>query len=356
MQLKILPEAITCIRKFQVPDELPFGHVRCPVTVESDYQRGEWGAPRMAPYRPFQIDPCAKILHYAQGIFEGMKGYRVAGEGPYLFRPGQNQERFNMSAERMAMPTLPAELFHSCVEAILSHCAHIVPTEPGDSLYIRPFMFAGDVDLGIRPSQDFKFMVVASPSQSYFTGGALKILIEREAVRACPGGVGNAKTGGNYAASLQSMVAARKLGLDQVLWLDAVKKKYVEEMSGMNFFVVYGEELVTPKLSSTILNGITRDSLIQLAEHKGWKVCQKDLEIGELVDDIRNQRCTEAFACGTAVVITPIAELREASGESYVLKHASGPVTLELRRHLTGIQEGSLEDPFGWRKLVEAQT
>ena len=194
---------------------------------------------------------------------------------------------------------------------MLAHCAHIVPAGEGDSLYIRPFMFAGDVDLGIRPSQDFKFMVVASPSQSYFTGGALKILIEREAVRACPGGVGSAKTGGNYAASLQSMVAARKLGLDQVLWLDAVNKKYVEEMSGMNFFVVYGEEVVTPKLSNTILNGITRDSLIQLAEHKGWKMRQEDLSIDELVDDIRGERCTEAFACGTAVVITPIAELRE---------------------------------------------
>ncbi len=336
-----------------MPSELPFGQVRCPVMAECHYGQGEWGELQMVPYRSFQIDPCSKILHYAQGVFEGMKGYRVEGRGPYLFRPECNQKRFNASAERMAMPALPEEIFHSAVEGLLAHCADLVPSGPGDSLYIRPFMFASDVDLGIRPSQSFKFVVVASPSQSYFTGGALKILIERKAVRACPGGVGSAKTGGNYAASLQSMVDAHRLGLDQVLWLDAVEKKSIEEMSGMNFFAIYGEEVVTPKLSHTILDGITRNSLIQLAQHQGRKVRQEDLGIGQLLDDIKNEHCTEAFACGTAVVITPVGELRERDGEIYPLKYASGPVSNALREHLTGIQEGRLEDPFSWRKRVQ---
>ncbi len=353
MQLNVTPEAIKAIKDFQLPQDLAFGKVICPVMVECNYTNGQWEEPKMLPYQPLSLDPTSKVLHYAQEIFEGMKGYRVQGRGPYLFRPNENQKRFRTSAQRMAMVGLPEEIFKVSVESIVSYCADMIPSHSGDSLYIRPFMFATDCHLGIKPSETFKFMVLASPSAAYFSGGSVKVLIERGAVRACPGGVGAAKTGGNYAASLSSMVNAQKLGFDQVLWLDAVEKKYIEEMSGMNFFAVYGEEIITPKLTETILDGITRKSILELAHHIGIKAHEESLKIDDLVQDIKAGKCTEAFACGTAVILTPINGLGEANGKNYPLKHASGPVANKLRQHLLGIQEGKLEDPFGWRQLVE---
>ena len=349
----VSPEALTQLKQFELPSDLSFGTVMTPVMIECDYANGTWGTPQLVPYHQITLDPTCKVLHYAQEIFEGMKAYNLNNEGPFLFRPEENYKRFNFSARRMAMPEIPKSHFMDSVREIVSHSAHLIPTGSGDSLYVRPFMFATDNSLGIKPSETFKFLIVASPSQAYFKTGSVKVLVERDAVRACPGGVGNAKTGGNYAASLLSMIEANKLGYDQVLWLDAVTKDKIEEMSGMNFFAVYDDEIVTPPLTPTILNGITRKSIITIADHLGIKVVEKEILIDELLQDIKNKKCKESFACGTAVVITPISSIGNKDGERFTLAQEAGPTTLKLREHLMGIQEGPLDDPFSWRQKVE---
>lgn len=346
----ITDEAIELLKSFELPEDLAFGKVMVPVMIEADYDNGTWGEFKMVPFRKLELDPTCKVLHYAQEIFEGLKGYYTEERGPYLFRPTENVKRFNDSAKRMAMPTLDEKKVLDAIEAMASYSAHLTPTRSGDSLYIRPFMIATENSLGIKPSEKFKFMIVASPSQAYFSSGSVKVLVERDAVRACPGGVGHAKTGGNYAASLLSMIAAKEKGYDQVLWLDAVTKTNIEEMSGMNFFAVYGDKVIkTPKLTQTILDGITRKSIIQLASHLGFEVKEETLSIDQLLNDIKSGACTEAFACGTAVIITPINTLGLASGETYELAHEQGPTTMKLREHLLNLQEGVNDDPFNWR-------
>lgn len=347
--IEISDESFKAIEEFNLPEDLAFGKIMAPVMIEADYANGQWGDFKMVPYRQITLDPTCKVLHYAQEIFEGMKAYHTNGAGPFLFRPDENFNRFNLSAKRMAMPELPEAGFLDGVEAITKHCSHLIPQKSGDSFYIRPFMFATDSNLGIKPSETFKFMILASPSQAYFSSGSVKVLIERGAVRACPGGVGHAKTGGNYAASLLSMIEAKKAGFDQVLWLDAVTKTKIEEMSGMNFFAVYGEKIKTPKLTETILDGITRKSIIKLAKHLGYELEEVAMDIDELVEDIKSGQCTECFACGTAVIITPINSLGSSEGEIYKLPHEQGPVSQRLRTELLNIQEGTGDDPFGWR-------
>mgnify|MGYP006087563935 CR=1 FL=1 len=348
--INIEDSAIDAIKDFELPAKLPFGKFMSPIMAIANYQDGKWGELSLTKYRTLELDPTSKVLHYSQEIFEGMKAYHFDGKGPYLFRPQENLERFNFSARRMAMPEIPSEYFREALAAITSFSSSFIPQENEASLYLRPFMIGTEKGLGIKPSETFSFIVVASPSQAYFTSRSVKVQVEREAVRACPGGVGNAKTGGNYAASLQSMIKAKANGYDQVLWLDAVSKKNIEEMSGMNFFAVYGNELVTPKLTETILNGITRKSIITLAKHLGMKVREETMNINDLIKDIKSNKCTEVFACGTAVVITPISLLGEADQTHYTLSHEIGPVTTKLRNSLLGIQQGQEDDPFGWRE------
>ncbi len=347
--IRISDDASQAIKDFTLPEDLAFGKVMAPVMIEADYANGKWGDFNLVPYRKLTLDPTCKTLHYAQEIFEGLKAYHTNGDGPFLFRPEENFHRFNLSAQRMAMPDLPRDGFMDGVEAITKYCSHLIPQSSGDSFYIRPFMFATDNNLGIKPSETFKFMILASPSQAYFSSGSVKVLVERNAVRACPGGVGHAKTGGNYAASLLSMIEAKKAGFDQVLWLDAVTKTNIEEMSGMNFFAVYGDKIRTPNLSETILNGITRKSIIKLANHLGYEVEEQEMSIDQLIADIKEGKCTECFACGTAVIITPIRSLGNSANDIIELAHAEGPVSMKLRQELLNIQEGTGEDPFGWR-------
>lgn len=353
--VRLDPQAIEAIKTFKLPEDLSFGKVMAPVMIEATYADGKWSEFEMVPYHTIELDPTCKVLHYAQEIFEGLKGYHTHGQGPFLFRPDQNYERFNASAKRMAMPDVPREGFLDGCEAITSYCSQLIPISSGDSLYVRPFMFATDNSLGIKPSETFKFFIVASPSQAYFKSGSVKVLVETEAVRACPGGVGNAKTGGNYAASLLSMINAKEDGYDQVLWLDAVHKKNIEEMSGMNFFAVYGDTIKTPELTATILDGITRKSIIKLARHHGYKVEEVTMNIDELLSDIENGLCTECFACGTAVIITPISMLGKRDGKQYPLQHEQGPLSMKLRQNLLDIQEGTGDDPFGWRITLSPQ-
>lgn len=351
--IKIDPQAVEAIKNFTLPENLTFGKVLCPVMIECDYENGSWGEAKMVPYRKIELDPTCKVLHYAQEIFEGLKAYRVNGEGPFLFRADKNAERFDLSAKRMAMPPLPENLFMESVSTLVSYNANFIPKRTGDSLYIRPFMFATDNHLGIKPSESYKYMLVASPSSAYFSSGSVRVLVERGAVRASEGGVGAAKTGGNYAASLLSMVEARNKGFDQVLWLDGKEKKYVEEMSGMNFFALYGDVLKTPKLTQTILDGITRNSIINLAKKLGYQVEEVDMEIDQLISDIKEGLCTECFACGTAVIITPINALGEHDGSNYPLNVSENSIAMKIRSQLLDLQEGRGENYFDWRTVVE---
>ena len=351
--IHVSEEAIAALKSFSLPSDLSFGKVLAPVMIEADFDNGKWGEFKLVPYRGLEIDPTCKVLHYGQEIFEGMKAYHTKGAGPFLFRPDQNAKRFNLSAQRMAMPDIPESDFLSSVETLTSFCANFIPKRSGDSLYIRPFMYASENNLGIKPSEKFKFLIVASPSAAYFSSGSVRVLVEQEAIRACPGGVGAAKTGGNYAASLLSMIEAKKKGFHQVLWLDALHKEKIEEMSGMNSFAVKEDKIKTPNLTETILDGITRKSIIKMAGHLNIPVSEEEMNINDLLEDIKSGKCTECFACGTAVIITPIDNLGLASGEHFPLTHSFGPVTQKLRDALLNLQEGTGEDPFEWRVKLE---
>ncbi|MGZ3787570.1 MAG: branched-chain amino acid aminotransferase [Bacteriovorax sp.] len=344
------------IKNFSLPENLGFGHIMAPVMASCTYENGKWGELELVPYGPISMYPNAKVLHYAQEIFEGMKAYRVGGKGPFIFRPEENHLRFNRSAERMAMPHVPLEIFMKACLEVTAYSADFVPRRSGESLYLRPFMFATEEALGIKPSEHFRFMVIASPSGSYFSAGGLSVLIERDGARAFPGGTGFAKAGGNYAASLLSAIKAKQLGFVQTLWLDGREKKYIEEMSGMNFFAVINGELHTPILNDSILEGITRKSIITLAHDAGIKVVERKMDIDELIADIKANRCTEAFACGTAAIIAPIDYLAEETGERFPLMDREGKLSLKIREHLLSIQEGRAPDIYKWITLVEAKS
>ncbi|MGB0452103.1 MAG: branched-chain amino acid aminotransferase [Bacteriovoracaceae bacterium] len=350
--LNVHPEVTKTIEEFSLPqsDEgLTFGQVLAPIMIECDYRDGAWAKPVLKPYSPLTLDPTSKIFHYGQCVYEGMKAYRVDGAGPYLFRPLDNLKRINQSAKRMAMPQIDEQLWMDSIIGLVRHCHDFIPQGSGESLYIRPFVVATEEHLGIKPSTQFKFVIVASPSGAYFTGGSISVLVEREYVRACPGGTGSAKTGGNYSGALASSVKAQQHGLNQTLWLDAIHRRYVEELSGMNFFSVIDGSLVTPETSDTILPGITRESLLKLAKDDGINIEERPIDIDELKAAIKDGRCTETFACGTAVILTPISEVAEEDGEKLTLKESYGPVAKSLRQKMLDLQEGRSHDPYGWR-------
>ncbi len=351
--MNITQEAKDAIKSFSLPDNVGFGQIIAPVMAVCDYKDGKWGELNIVPYGPISLAPTAKVFHYAQEIFEGMKAYKAGGEGPFLFRPMENFNRFNFSAKRMAIPEISEEIFMGAVRKIVSLCSDFIPSETGSSLYIRPFIFATEENLGIKPSQKFKFMVVASPSGSYYSAGAMSVLIQRKFVRAFPGGTGAAKTGGNYAGSLLSNVDAAKKGFMNSLWLDAKEHTYIEELSGMNFIAVYGDEIVTPPVSDTILDGITRKSLLHLAPQLGLKVREEPININELLEDIKSKRCSEAFACGTAAIITPIELFGEEDGTNYSFDSAPGETSMRLRKLLLDIQEGREKGPEGWVEKID---
>lgn len=352
MEIVVNEKIKKLISDFKLPATLGFGTVMAPIMISVDYENGTWKDPEVLPYGPLSLYPTCKVLHYAQEIFEGLKAYKVGGEGPYLFRTLQNAKRFNISAARMAMPLVVEKNFVELCELFTALCAPIIPTKSGESLYIRPFMFATEESLGIRPSDKFKFLIIGSPSAAYITGESMNCLIEREFVRASPGGTGSAKTGGNYARSIFSSNKAKKLGLNQTLWLDSKHRTYIEELSGMNFFAVIKGVIHTPYLSDTILKGITRDSIIEIAKMEGIKVHEGQIAIDQLLEEIKNSECSEMFACGTAAIITPIAKLVEENGTSYEVKNPTAPIGMKIKKILLDLQEGRINDPFNFRKKV----
>ncbi len=310
-----------------------------------------WHDARIEPRRPLEIDPACAVLHYAQEIFEGLKAYRTPDGGASLFRAEQNARRFAESAERMAMAPLPENLFLNSIRELVKRDRDWIPEIEGGSLYLRPFMFASEVFLGVKPASEYLYIVLASPAGAYFKGGApsVTLWVSEHYTRAAPGGTGAAKCGGNYAASLVAQKEAIAEGCDQVVFLDAVENRYVEELGGMNvMFVMNDGSIVTPPLGGTILPGITRDSLLTLARGQGIEVREERYGIDQWKADAESGKLREAFACGTAAVLTPIGRVRGRDYEFQMGNGGPGMLTEKLRADLVAIQRGTAPDPHGW--------
>jgi branched-chain amino acid aminotransferase len=329
-----------------------FGRVFTDHMVTIRYADGKgWYDARVEARAPIPMDPATAVLHYAQEIFEGLKAYRSEDGGVTLFRPDANAARFRLSAQRMAMAELPEEAFLDSLHELISIDRDWVPDDPEGSLYLRPFMFASEVFLGVKPSSEYLFVLIASPVGAYFKGGVapVAVWVSQEYTRAAPGGTGAAKCGGNYAASLAAQAEALEHGCDQVVFLDAVERRYVDELGGMNVFYVFDDgSLSTPPLTGTILGGITRDSVIALARQLGHPVREELYTFEQWRDDAASGRLREAFACGTAAVITPIGTVRSPEGEFTVGDGGIGQVGGRLRQALVDIQRGRVEDANGW--------
>jgi branched-chain amino acid aminotransferase len=332
-----------------------FGKLFTDHMVTIRYTEGQgWHSHAIGPREPFQLDPACAVLHYAQEIFEGMKAYRLEDGSIAMFRPEENARRFNESAERMAMPVLPEEVFLEAVEALVKIDADWIPAGEG-SLYLRPFLFASETFLGVRPANEYIFCVIASPAGAYFKGGkkAVTLWVSEHFTRAARGGTGAAKCGGNYAASLVAQKEAIKHGCDQVVFLDAAENKWVEELGGMNvFFVMDDGSIVTPPLGGTILPGITRNSIISLARAKGHEVREEPYSFAQWRADAASGKLREAFACGTAAVVTAIGTVKSVDGDFTVGNGDGGIVTEGLRADLTGIQRGTVADPANWVRTL----
>jgi branched-chain amino acid aminotransferase len=330
-----------------------FGRVFTDHMVIVRYSEGRgWHSASVEPRAPIALDPAAAVFHYAQEIFEGLKAYRTADGGAAMFRPDANARRFKASAERMAMAPVPESLFLEAVSELVKTDRQWIPTAEGGSLYLRPFMIANEVFLGVKPSSEYMFMVIASSVGAYFKGGreAVQVWVSQDYTRAAPGGTGAAKCGGNYAASLLAQSEAIRHDCDQVVFLDAVERKWIEELGGMNVFFVFEDgSLQTPPLNGSILPGITRDSIITLAREGGLTVREQPYSIDQWRDDARSGRLTEAFACGTAAVVTPIGEIRYPDGGFTIGNGSSaGQTTTRLKTALVDIQRGAAPDPHGW--------
>lgn len=329
------------------------------VRIDWDAEQG-WHDARLIPYGPLEIDPATNVLHYGQAIFEGLKAYRHADGSVRTFRPEANAERFQRSAARMAMPELPTEMFLEALQALVEVDEAWVPSEHEKSLYLRPFMISTEVGLGVRPANRYAFLLIASPAGAYFAGGIhpVSVWLSTEYVRAAPGGTGAAKFAGNYAASLLAQQQAAAKGCDQVVWLDAIERRWVEEMGGMNLYFVFGSganaRVMTPQLTGTLLPGVTRDSLLKVAASLGIPASEDRISVEQWRDGCASGEITEVFACGTAAVITPVGTVKSAAGDWTIGDGEPGPVTMRLRETLLGIQSGDIADPQGWMHTLVA--
>lgn len=309
-----------------------------------------WHSAQVTARAPFALDPASAVLHYAQEIFEGLKAYRAADGKVVLFRPEENARRFNESARRLAMPEIPEAVFLEAIERLVVQDAKWIPDGEG-SLYLRPFMFASEAFLGVRPAREYIFCVIASPVGPYFKGGAKAVTIwaSTDYTRAALGGTGAAKCGGNYAASLVAQAQAQAHGCDQVVFLDARENRWVEELGGMNIFFAFKDgTIITPPLQGTILPGITRKSLIQLAGDMGLPITERAYSFEDWQKDAASGHLVEAFACGTAAVVAGIGKVKHAGGEFLIGDGQTGPVTAQLRSALVGLQRGQSNDAHGW--------
>ncbi|MCZ8512137.1 branched-chain amino acid aminotransferase [Paenibacillus filicis] len=341
----------TCKKLKPEPDRLGFGKAFTDHMFIMDYApETGWHRPRIIPYQPIQLDPAAKVFHYGQTVFEGMKAYRTREDRILLFRPGKHFQRLNRSNERLCIPPVREELALEALKQLLLIDRDWIPAEEGTSLYIRPFIIATEPLLGVAPSNHYQFIIILSQVGAYYAEGIrpVKIMVEADYVRAVNGGVGSAKTAGNYAAGLKAQETASGLGYAQVLWLDGVQRRNIEEVGSMNVFFKLNGKLVTPYLSGSILDGTIRDSILHLLKHWEIPVEERIVTIDELVVAFRHGGFEEAFGTGTAAVISPIGELYWQGERLLIGKGDTGELTRRLYDTLTGIQYGRLADPFGW--------
>ena len=349
--MKIRVVETTAPKTMPNESELGFGKHFTDHMFVMDYEEGKgWIDPRIVPFGNLSLHPASTVLHYGAEIFEGLKAYRTADGGVQLFRPMENVRRMNRSAERMCLPLIDDEEMLYAIKKFVKHEEKWVPHSEGTSLYIRPFMFGNDEALGVHAVKRATFMIIASPSGSYYKEGInpVKIMIESEDVRTVRGGTGYAKCGGNYAASTRAGERAAKQGYTQVLWLDGVERKYIEEVGAMNVMFKIDGEIVTPELTGSILPGITRKSCIEVLRSLGYKVSERLLSVDELVDALKSGKLEEAWGTGTAAVVSPIGRLMYDGVEYVVNNERIGDVTQKLYDILTGIQWGRIEDEFGW--------
>lgn len=335
--------------------DLAFGTIFTDHMFIMDYEEGKgWHDARITPYEPLSIDPAAMIFHYGQTIFEGLKAYHTEDGSIQLFRPEKNFERMNNSNKRMVMPQIDEDFVLHALKKLLNIEKDWVPTTEGTSLYIRPFIIATQSYLGVAPSTNYKFMIILSPVGSYYKEGInpVKIAVENKYVRAVLGGTGEAKTAGNYASSLIAEELMTKGGYAQVLWLDGIEKKYIEEVGSMNVFFKVNGEIITPKLTGSILPGVTRDSVIQLLKHWDIPVTERKISMAEIAEAHANGTLEEAFGTGTAAVISPVGQLTWNDQDFKINNGETGEIAKKLYDTLTSIQYGKTEDPFGWIQKV----
>ena len=336
-----------------------FGRVFSEHMVTIRWTRDEgWHHARLTPYGPLVLDPATSALHYGQSVFEGFKVYRGADGSVASFRPGANADRFRASARRLCLPELPVDVFVEAVDLLVAHDHAWVPTAPGHTLYIRPLLFASERELVVRPSEECLFVLTAFVAADYFPRGLtpVSVWVADHFVRAAPGGTGAAKCAANYAAGLAAQAEAAEQGCDQVVFLDAVERRWVEELGGMNLLFVHGGDtprLVTPELTGTLLPGITRDSLLTIARDLGMEVEERRVAVQEWESDARSGVLTEAFACGTAAVLTPVGRVHRGGADWTIGDGGTGPVTAMLRERLLAVQTGAAPDPHGWRRPVD---
>ncbi len=350
------------IQKTREPKKIPargeklgFGHIFTDHMFVMNYTEGKgWHDPRIVPFGDISLSPAAMVLHYGQEMFEGLKAYRGDNGEVYLFRPDMNAKRANNSNERLCIPKIPEEDFVQAVKAVVDVDRDWVPYDEGTSLYIRPFVISTDPHLGVAPSKTYLFLIILSPSGAYYESGLepVGIWIEDEYVRAVRGGMGYAKTGGNYAASLAAQVKAHDSGYSQALWLDGVERKYIEEVGSMNIMFKINGRVVTPMLNGSILPGITRDSILHVCRDWGYEVEERRISVDELIEAAHSGALEEVFGTGTAAVVSPVGKLRYKDDVIEIGGGKIGELTQKLYDELTGIQWGRKSDPYGWRVTV----
>ena len=354
MEIKI--ERAKTLKEKPDQNNLGFGTYFTDHMFMMDYTEGiGWHDARIVPYAPIAMNPATMVLHYAQETFEGLKAYRNPKGEITLFRPEMNARRMINSNKRICMAELPEDMFVEAVEAIVKYEQDWIPTAKDTSLYIRPFMFASEASVGVHPAKSYTFVIILSPVGSYYPEGVnpVKIWVEDEYVRAVKGGTGFTKCGGNYAASIAAQVKAESHGYTQVLWLDGVHRKYVEEVGTMNVMFLINDTVVTAPLEGSVLPGVTRDSIVHILKDWGYKVEEREVSIDELMEAGRNGKLKEAFGTGTAAVISPVGQLYYKGEEIVINDFKTGELTQKLYDTLTGIQWGRLEDKYGWVRYIK---
>lgn len=346
MEISLTKAPVSKLDKLDM-DNLPFGRYFTDHMLVVEYAHGSWGKPEIKPYQPIQIDPSNAAIHYGQSIFEGIKAYRNEANEAFIFRPIDNFKRFNLSAQRMNMPEVPETIFMEGMRQLVALDKDWIPAKKDHSLYIRPFMFAADSLIGVKASDSYLFMIILSPTGPYYPE-PMRIYVEDTYTRAAPGGVGFAKSSGNYAASLLAATTAKKQGFDQVLWMDACEHKYVQEVGTMNVFFQIGDKIVTPGLESgTILAGVTRFSVMTILKELGFEIEERDIHIDELTAAYQNGSLKEVFGTGTAATISMIKELRYKDLEM-TFQTAEWTTCPAVINRMNSIREGKSTDVYGW--------